>query len=160
MIQKKAIVNHFTAEGIAKSTIYDIIKRKDNNISASRLKGSGRVEKKMPKRKWRNTIYSNKKPKIARIDPNFDEIIEKNVNPNGRVRSIEENKLLVQAIACFQKNGMSLDESLKECKICFVEATIHTKIFCHIILKRTGLIFLKHICKKNHYYINIMISVV
>jgi hypothetical protein len=73
----------------------------------------------MPKKQWGNTMYSNRKPKRARVDLNFDEIIQKNVNPNGRVRSIEENKLLIQAIAYFQKNGMSLDESLKECKIMF-----------------------------------------
>ena len=32
--EKKIIANHFMMEGHSKSTIYDIIKRKENNIQA------------------------------------------------------------------------------------------------------------------------------
>ena len=45
------IVNHFLAEGVARSTIYKILRRKKNNISTKRLKGSGRKAVKMPKKK-------------------------------------------------------------------------------------------------------------
>jgi len=72
----------------------------------------------MPKRQWGNTIDDNRN-KRRKIELNFDNIIKENVNPQGRSRSIEENKLLIQAIAYFQKNGMSLDQSLKECKKMF-----------------------------------------
>ena len=42
------IVNHFRMENIPKSTIYNILKRKGNNIGPERKVGSGRKAIKMP----------------------------------------------------------------------------------------------------------------
>jgi hypothetical protein len=69
----------------------------------------------MPKTGRGATIYDNRQPKRKKIEINFDDIIKQNVNPKGRTRSIEENKLLIQSMAYFQKNGMTLDQSLKQC---------------------------------------------
>ena len=44
----KATLQHFLAEGIARSTIYDAIKRVNDGIGPERRKGSGRPVKKMP----------------------------------------------------------------------------------------------------------------
>ena len=46
--KKSFIVNHFRIENIPKSTIYDILKRKENNIGPERKVGNGRPSKKMP----------------------------------------------------------------------------------------------------------------
>lgn len=48
--EKKIIANHFIMEGESKSTIYDIIKRKEDGIQAERQLGSGRLAKKMNKK--------------------------------------------------------------------------------------------------------------
>lgn len=45
------IVNHFLEEGVARSTLYKILKRKENGISHLRKSGSGRVAKKMTKQR-------------------------------------------------------------------------------------------------------------
>ena len=42
---KKFIVDHFNAEQIPRSTIYDIIKRAENNSGHKRVQGSGRLAK-------------------------------------------------------------------------------------------------------------------
>ena len=39
---KRFIVNHFLEQGIAKSTIYDILKRAENDFEPERKVGSGR----------------------------------------------------------------------------------------------------------------------
>lgn len=49
--KKSYTVNHFYEMGIPKRTIYDICRRVEMGISAERRKGSGRVARKMPKRK-------------------------------------------------------------------------------------------------------------
>ena len=48
---KNFTVKHFNAENIAKSTIYDIIDRAEDEKGPKRVSGSGRVAKKMPKAK-------------------------------------------------------------------------------------------------------------
>ena len=48
---KSFIINHFSCEGHARSTLYRILKRKENGISALRKKGSGRISKKMTKQR-------------------------------------------------------------------------------------------------------------
>ena len=45
---KNFIVNHFRIENIPKSTIYNILKRKGNNIGPERKVGSGHKAIKMP----------------------------------------------------------------------------------------------------------------
>jgi len=47
---KTFIVNHFRMENVPKSTMYDILQRKENNIGPERKIGSGRTAKKMPKK--------------------------------------------------------------------------------------------------------------
>ena len=42
---KSFIVNHFTCEGYARSTLYRILKRKKNVTSHLRKAGTGRIEK-------------------------------------------------------------------------------------------------------------------
>lgn len=42
---------HFMSEGVAKSTVSSIIKRCESGITIERIKGSGRIAKKMPKAK-------------------------------------------------------------------------------------------------------------
>jgi len=44
-----SVVKHFMLEGFARSTLYDILKRKANNLDAERKIGSGRPAKKMTK---------------------------------------------------------------------------------------------------------------
>ena len=46
---KTFTVNHFAAEGVARSTLFDILKRKDDGISSERQSGSGRPAKIMTK---------------------------------------------------------------------------------------------------------------
>ena len=43
---KNFIVNHFRMENVPRSTLYDILKRKENNIGSERKVGSGRIGKK------------------------------------------------------------------------------------------------------------------
>jgi hypothetical protein len=43
-------VNHFKLEKVPERTIYGIIQRAENNITAKRTHGSGRIAKKMNKR--------------------------------------------------------------------------------------------------------------
>lgn len=45
---KSEIVAHFMKENAAKSTLYAILKRKENNINAEQQTGSGRIANKMP----------------------------------------------------------------------------------------------------------------
>lgn len=47
----KATLQHFLAEGVARSTIYDAIQRVKSGIGAIRRVGSGRIAVKMPKEK-------------------------------------------------------------------------------------------------------------
>ena len=47
---KAFIVNHFRMENVPKSTMYDILQRKEKNIGPERKVGSGRTAKKMPKK--------------------------------------------------------------------------------------------------------------
>ena len=54
--EKKFIANHFIMEKESKSTIYDIIKRKENGIQAERQVGSGRPAKKMNKKAVKRLI--------------------------------------------------------------------------------------------------------
>ena len=44
---KMYTVNHFLAEGISKSTVFRVIKRAENDSGHERVKGSGRIAKKM-----------------------------------------------------------------------------------------------------------------
>src|SRR6184192_3982821 len=46
----QATIRHFTAEGVPRQTIYNIIQRFKKGISAKRIKGSGRPAKKMPRK--------------------------------------------------------------------------------------------------------------
>ena len=48
---KMFTVNHFLLEKIARSTIYSIIKRAENESGHARVQGSGRIAKKMPKKR-------------------------------------------------------------------------------------------------------------
>ena len=45
--------NHFRAEKVPKTTVYDIIKRAENNSGHQRVRGSGRIAKKMDKKSIR-----------------------------------------------------------------------------------------------------------
>lgn len=47
----KATLEHFTSEGVARSTIYDAIQRVKNNVGAKRRPGQGRIARKMPNKK-------------------------------------------------------------------------------------------------------------
>ena len=47
---KMFTVNHFKLEKVPERTIYGIIQRAENNITAKRKHGSGRIAKKMNKR--------------------------------------------------------------------------------------------------------------
>ena len=47
---KAFIVNHFRMEKVPKSTMYNILQRKEKNIGPERKVGSGRTAKKMPKK--------------------------------------------------------------------------------------------------------------
>ena len=49
----KPTLYHFLAEGVPRSTIYDVIQRVRNGLSAKRRKGQGRIAKKMPSKKGR-----------------------------------------------------------------------------------------------------------
>ena len=46
---KTFTVNHFAAEGVPRSTLFDILKRKEDGISSERQSGSGRPAKIMTK---------------------------------------------------------------------------------------------------------------
>ena len=48
---KSFTVNHFLAEKMARSFIYDVLSRADNNMGWKRKSGSGRIAVKMPKKK-------------------------------------------------------------------------------------------------------------
>ena len=50
-LSKNAIVKHFMMESIPISTLYNILKRKENNILPDRQVGSGRKAVKMTKKK-------------------------------------------------------------------------------------------------------------
>ena len=49
-MDKNLIIDHFRMEAIPRSTIYRILKRKENNGGAERISGSGRLPKKMPRK--------------------------------------------------------------------------------------------------------------
>jgi hypothetical protein len=66
------------------------------------------------KKRKGHTISENRK-KRHKVELNFDEIKKKLVNKQGRTRSPNENALIIQSIAYFQKRGMSVDASAKEC---------------------------------------------
>lgn len=53
---KKSIVNHFLDEGVAKATIYRMIKKWENGLPPIRAKGSGRKAKIMTKGNIKNLI--------------------------------------------------------------------------------------------------------
>ena len=55
---KKSIAKHFKMEGESKSTIYDIIKRKENGMQAERKVGSGHPAKKMTKKAVKGLVDS------------------------------------------------------------------------------------------------------
>ena len=57
---KMYTVNNFVAEGISKATVYKVIKRVDTDSGHERVKGSGRVAKKM-------TSNNIKRLKVIRI---------------------------------------------------------------------------------------------
>ena len=63
---------HFEAEKVPNSTIYDIIKRADDNSGPQRIDGSGRIAKKMTKKRLNDlqSMIDHKsgipKPRIAR----------------------------------------------------------------------------------------------
>jgi hypothetical protein len=70
-------------------------------------------------KKRKQYVISENRNKRYKKTINFDEIIEKLKNQKGRIRSSEENKLIIQSLCYFQKNNMSLDEACKECEIMF-----------------------------------------
>jgi len=76
------------------------------------------------KKRKGDTINLNRL-KRHKKDINFDDVIDKFKNKNGRVRTVDENALIIQALAYFQKNNMSLDQACKECEIMFKGST-HT----------------------------------
>ena len=51
---KKYTVKHFVAEGISKSTVYNVLKRIDDGETLERRPGSGRKAKKMTQSKINN----------------------------------------------------------------------------------------------------------
>jgi len=69
----------------------------------------------MSEKKRRCNTTLNRKKMHKKNEINFDDVIENLKNINGRVRTIEENVLIVQALAYFQKNNMSFDQACKEC---------------------------------------------
>ena len=48
---KSFIVNHYRLEKVARSTVFNILQRKKNNIGTERQSGSGRPAVKMPRTK-------------------------------------------------------------------------------------------------------------
>jgi hypothetical protein len=56
--RNKAKLQHFLAEAVARSTIYDTIQRVRSSIGAIRRVGSGRIAVKMPKEKSSTTRTS------------------------------------------------------------------------------------------------------
>src|SRR5690349_566720 len=65
------------------------------------------------------TINKNRK-KRHKKELNFDEIKKKLINKQGSTRTCNENALIIQAIAYFQKQKKSLDRSAKKCVKIFV----------------------------------------
>ena len=59
---KTFTVNHFEAEGVPRSTLFDILKRKEDGISSERQSGSGRPAKIMTKSgiKQLRRLFDNK----------------------------------------------------------------------------------------------------
>ena len=53
-LSKNVIVKHFMMESIPRSTLYKILKRKENNILPDRQVGSGRKAVKMTKKRSNN----------------------------------------------------------------------------------------------------------
>ena len=58
-LSKNAIVKHFMMESIPRSTLYNILKRKENNILPDRQVGSGRKAVKMTKKKIKQSGKKN-----------------------------------------------------------------------------------------------------
>jgi hypothetical protein len=73
------------------------------------------------KRRWGYNITENRR-KRRNIVYDFDKIKEDLVNKGGSVRSIEENSLILQALAYFQKQSHSLDQA---CKLCVEKTEIY-----------------------------------
>jgi hypothetical protein len=65
------------------------------------------------------TVNENRKKRHKNAPMDFNNVIDSLKNTNGRVRSIEENALIIQALAYFQNNEMSLDQACKECEKMF-----------------------------------------
>ena len=71
------------------------------------------------KKRRGNSLEQNRLKRLKKNEVCFDDIIENLKNPHGSERSAEENKLLIQSMAYFQKNGMSLNEAANECQKMF-----------------------------------------
>ena len=86
----KATLQHFLAEGVARSTIYDAIQRVKSGIGAVRRVGSGRIPVKMPKEK------------IARLARQFDHKDGKSQRSAAREYGID------QSYVCKLLKGLSI----------------------------------------------------
>jgi hypothetical protein len=75
----KATLQHFLAEGVARSTIYDAIQRVKSGIGAIRRVGSGRIAVKMPKEK------------VARLARQFNHKDGKSQKAAGREYGIDQS---------------------------------------------------------------------
>ena len=75
----KATLQHFLAEGLARSTIYDAIQRVKSGIGAIRRVGSGRIAVKMPKEK------------VARLARQFNHKDGKSQKAAGREYGIDQS---------------------------------------------------------------------
>ena len=101
----KATLQHFLAEGVARSTIYDAIQRVKSSIGAIRRVGSDRIAVKMPRKK------------VARLARQFDHKDGKSKNDAGREYGIDQSyvcKLLKDLkIKCRTKKTIP-DRSLEQ----------------------------------------------
>ena len=67
------------------------------------------------KRLWGSSIEKNRKRRRRNEFIHFDKIKDDLANKTGRVRSNDENALIIQSLAYFQKQSFSLDQSCKKC---------------------------------------------
>ena len=90
----KLTIDHFSAEGVARSTIYDVIQRVKNKISPKRRPGQGRLARKMPKAKIKRLqqYFDHKQGRSQRKAARKFEISPSYVNKLLKVSSIKCRK--------------------------------------------------------------------
>ena len=82
---KTFIINHFRMENVPKSTMYDILQRKENNIGPERKVGSDRTAKKMPKKqiKFRKLVALFRKKIIIIDDESYFPLSNSDLSENA-----------------------------------------------------------------------------